>query len=418
MKTAVRLHFTARVAIPHNARYIIFAAVAENQSEHEQNRMSSTLSDFAARLRDLIESREASGDASSDRRFNKLALELFNLQFEHNLPYRRFCESRAMNPSRVAHWSEIPAIPTSAFKELELTSLPLEQRQRVFYSSGTTEQRPSRHFHSAESLGIYEASLFAFFKRHLLADQPRLTLLSITPSAEAAPNSSLVYMFDAIQRHLQEESLFAGNLSGDASWTIDYDAALDFFQRSVDRDKPVLLVGTAFNFVHFLDHCAQANLCFSLPIGSRILETGGYKGRSRDVSKLELHELISKHLGVPESYIVTEYGMSELSSQAYDCAIPSSQVGKRLGARRNVRLFRFPPWARTQIISPETGHAVAGGQTGLIRVFDLANIWSVMAIQTEDLAIAREDGFELLGRAPAAEPRGCSLMSGPQSVAI
>ena len=415
----MRLHFTARVAIPHNARYIIFAAVAENQPEHEQNRMSSTLSDFAARLRDLIENGEASTAASSDRRFNKLALELFNLQFEHNLPYRRFCESRAMNPSRVAHWSEIPAIPTSAFKELELTSLPLEQRQRVFYSSGTTEQRPSQHFHSTESLAIYEASLSSWFKQHLLADQAqRLSLLSLTPSAEAAPNSSLVYMFDAIQRHLQEESLFAGNLSGDASWTIDYDAALDFLQRCVDRDEPLLLLGTAFNFVHFIDYCAEANLCFSLPIGSRILETGGYKGRSRAVSKLELHELISKHLGVPESHILTEYGMSELSSQAYDCAIPSSPVGKRLGVRRNVRLFRFPPWARTQIISPETGRAVAGGQTGLIRVFDLANIWSVMAIQTEDLAIAREDGFELLGRAPKTESRGCSLMSGAESVAI
>ncbi len=104
--------------------------------------------------------------------------------------------------------------------------------------------------------------------------------------------------------------------------------------------------------------------------------------------------MISKFLGVSESNIVTEYGMSELSSQAYD----------RGG------VFHFPPWARARVISLETGAEVGGGETGLLQVFDLANIWSVMAVQTEDLAVRRGTGFELLGRAAKSEPRGCSLM--------
>jgi hypothetical protein len=129
------------------------------------------------------------------------------------------------------------------------------------------------------------------------------------------------------------------------------------------------------------------------------METGGYKGRSRSLPKKELHALIAGRLGVPPSLIICEYGMSELSSQAYNQRTEATRV------------FQFPPWARLQIISPETGCEVSEGETGLIRVFDLANVCSVMAIQTEDLGLRRGDNFELLGRAQMAEPRGCSLLA-------
>ena len=138
-----------------------------------------------------------------------------------------------------------------------------------------------------------------------------------------------------------------------------------------------------------------------------MLETGGYKGRSRSLPKSELHHLITQYLSVPSSAILCEYGMSELSSQAYEFKVQSSRV-KSQGSRFE-RVFQFPPWARVQIIAPETGVEVAEGETGLIRVCDLANVYSVMAIQTEDLGVRRADGFELIGRAAQAEPRGCSL---------
>jgi hypothetical protein len=136
-----------------------------------------------------------------------------------------------------------------------------------------------------------------------------------------------------------------------------------------------------------------------------------------------LHQLITDRLGVPPSHIICEYGMSELSSQAYDlgalasrrrvsslCSeLDASVTPALLGL--DTRHFIFPPWARVQIISPETGREVADGETGLIRIFDLANVFSVMAIQTEDLGIHHGRGFELIGRAALAEPRGCSLMA-------
>jgi hypothetical protein len=125
------------------------------------------------------------------------------------------------------------------------------------------------------------------------------------------------------------------------------------------------------------------------------------------LAKTELHALITERLGVPAAHIVCEYGMSELSSQAYDSEMPSAECG----VQNQWCAFRFPSWARVRIISPETGSEVADGETGLIRVFDLANVFSVLAIQTEDLAVRRGDGFELIGRAALAEPRGCSLMA-------
>ena len=146
------------------------------------------------------------------------------------------------------------------------------------------------------------------------------------------------------------------------------------------------------------------------------METGGYKNRSRAMPKSELHVLITERLGVPPENILCEYGMSELSSQAYDGVAGGGRrvTGKDSTPRyapRATRHFSFPPWARVQIISPETGLEVADGETGLIRIFDLANVFSVMAIQTEDLGVRRGDGFELIGRAPLAEARGCSLMT-------
>ena len=208
-------------------------------------------------------------------------------------------------------------------------------------------------------------------------------------------------MFGVVQKEMG--GIFVGNVDAAGAWTLDFEAALAALSPNASRPTPrAFLFGTAFSFVHLLDHLAERDLRLRLPVGSQVMETGGYKGRSRTLSKAELHALITERLGVPASHILCEYGMSELSSQAYDTADEKQKIEKRT--------FRFPPWARVQIVSPETGREVASGETGSIRIVDLANVFSVMALQTEDLGVRRGDGFELLGRAPVAEPRGCSLM--------
>jgi hypothetical protein len=228
-------------------------------------------------------------------------------------------------------------------------------------------------------------------------------------------------MFETVRREFgTTDSVFMGGMS-DGGWILDLTQTVSVLHQAVSTNRPIVILGTSFSFVHLLDHCSARGIRFVLPSGSRALETGGYKGRSRSLAKEELHEFITEFLGVPASHIVCEYGMTELSSQAYDQTVLSCEVripGSRvetLAGKRNTqhatRVFRFPAWARVQIISPETSRQVTEGETGLIRVYDLANVRSVMAIQSEDLGIRRGNGFELLGRAAAAEPRGCSLMT-------
>jgi len=385
--------------------------------------MNPELSSFATHLRELIANRQS---ATGNRQFSELALELFSLQFKHNSAYQKICMARQLTPATVAHWTQIPAVPTAAFKELEVTSLAPEARTAVFHSSGTTAQKPSRHFHSAESLAVYEASLWAGFAEHFQFSIANFQssggvtraleklaignwqLAILTPPPEKAPHSSLVHMFEIVRQKLGgAETAFVGSLADDGAWTLNFTATIATLGHHPESGirNPQLLLGTAFSFVHLVDHLAEQNLRIELPPGSRVMETGGYKNRSRVLPKAELHALITDRLGVPAENIICEYGMSELSSQAYDSeSHPQSSI-------RHARVFRFPPWARVQIISPETGREVVEGETGLIRIFDLANVFSVAAIQTEDLGIRRGNGFELIGRAQLAEPRGCSRMT-------
>jgi hypothetical protein len=372
-----------------------------------KHRMNPELSSFGARVRELI---SRSPFVINDSQFSGLALELFALQFNSNSTYRKICETQKFTPSVVEHWTQIPVVPTSAFKELELTSLTPNERTVVFHSSGTTEQNPSRHFHNAGSLALYEASLWEGYEQNFFADSKfkiqNSQLICLTPPPAQAPHSSLVHMFETVRQKIGGASVpasrteFFGKLAADGSWTLDFDATLEALSDNSElkTQNPKLILGTAFSFVHLLDWLTEQDLRFHLPAGSRVLETGGYKNRSRSLPKPELHALITERLGIPQENIICEYGMSELSSQAYDSI-------------NHHRVFRFPPWARVQIISPETRREVANGKTGLIRVFDLANVFSVGAIQTEDLGVCRGPGFELIGRAQLAESRGCSLMT-------
>jgi len=368
--------------------------------------MNTELSSFATRLRELIHQHKfLAGEQELHQNFNSTALELFTLQFKHNSAYRKICDARKLTPQLVEHWKQIPVVPTAAFKELELTCLPPNARTVIFHSSGTTGHKPSRHFHNAESLAVYEASVWKWFQQNVLADS-QFTIhdsrpVFLTPPPAQTQQSSLVHMFEIVrQQSGQFESAFTGQISADGPWMIDFAATVQKIRGACDAGTPLTVLGTAFSFVHLLDFLAENNLRFQLAEDSRVMETGGYKNRSRTMPKAELHALITKRLGIPCRNIICEYGMGELSSQAYDSRIQNSE-----------RQFSFPPWARVQIISPETGCEVYDGETGLIRVFDLANVFSVAAIQTEDLGIRRGAGFELIGRAQFAAPRGCSLMT-------
>jgi hypothetical protein len=320
-----------------------------------------------------------------EARFEALARDLFAFQFERCGPYRRLCRRRGLTPAALASWREIPCVPTGAFKEMALRAFPAEREAHVFRTSGTS--RSGRGELHLDTLALYEASLLPTFERHLLPDLApgaRIPMLALALPRAEAPDSSLSHMFDAVLR--------ARGAPG-SRFELDPARAADWLARA---REPLLLVGTAFAFVHLLDALPGA---LRLPPGTRLMETGGFKGRSREVSRDELHAALAARLGVGRERIVNQYGMTELASQFYDSTLRlPGEPRRKLG----------PPWARVRILAPGGGDA-ADGEPGAVAIVDLANTGSVLAVQTADVGRRLGDGFEVLGREPGAEARGCSI---------
>jgi hypothetical protein len=189
-----------------------------------------------------------------------------------------------------------------------------------------------------------------------------------------------------------------------SNWVLDVDRIESAVAEAHLLGLPVLVLGTSFAFVHLIDGGAGRNL--KLPSGSRVMQTGGFKGRSREVRPDELRKTISVMFGVPESHVVSEYGMTELSSQLYEGTL-SAALG--FYAETTHGFYFAPPWLNVSTVDPVSLLPLPRGETGLLRFVDLANVDSCVAIQTMDLGRVSEAGVELFGRAPGAMLRGCSL---------
>ncbi|HHX41573.1 MAG TPA: long-chain fatty acid--CoA ligase [Armatimonadetes bacterium] len=334
-----------------------------------------------------------SGD-ESDAGFDRHARALFAYQHAHNEPYRRFCTARGITPDRITHWSQIPAAPAAAFKAFDLTCTPPEHAARIFRSSGTTGRASSRHYLSAAALDLYDRSLRAGFARFVIPDGARLPIWALVPSPEAAPESSLSHMLGSLMA--QDPDLDHRFFWGEHGPDIP---ALAWALTGVR--EPLVLFGTAFAWLLFFDGHAGR---FALPDGTRVLETGGFKGRTREIPREELYALFTERLGVPPARCLAEYGMCELCSQFYDVLLQPSPAGGQEPRRK-----QGPPWIRTRILDPRTGEECPPGVPGVLCHYDLANLNSVLAVATEDLGVGAGGGFELLGRVSGAELRGCSL---------
>lgn len=336
-----------------------------------------------------------------DDAFNAVALRVFASQYERNAPYAAFCSRRGRTPGNVAHWTAIPAVPTAAFKEVELVAGDPAVAEAVFRTSGTTRGAEKRGVHYVMDLSLYHASLIPSFAACVLPDGADLMMLSLVPPAAAMPDSSLAHMIDVVMDRLGS----AGSAHcASVADGIDH-ARLTGMLREAERGAtPVCLLGTSFAFVHWLDELTRTGERFRLPTGSRLMDTGGYKGHGRRVDEAVLRDTYSDMLGLPSTHCVNEYGMTEMLSQFYDSALRDALAG-----REDVRRKLLPPWVRTRVVDPETLEPLPPGEQGLLQHFDLANAGSVMAIQTEDIAVAEAGGFRLLGRAPGAVPRGCSI---------
>lgn len=346
---------------------------------------------------------------SSETEFNDLALKIFAYQFERNEPYRSLCLKKGKTPETVSHWSEVPPVPTQAFKVLDLACEPVSQAQALFLSSGTTKggQKRSRHF--IFNLRLYETSALRWFEPHILPEQTPMPIAVLFPPPNELPNSSLGHMLATITNKWGTKS--EAILSSD--WFIRdgkllVDKLSDWLRRAEESDQPVMLLGTSFSLLYFLDWCITNGLSFQLPFGSRLMDTGGFKGRSREVTQDELYRLCEQVFGISPEWCINEYGMAELSSQFYDGVVGQPYF---VSHNRSKRLHKPPHWVRTKVLNPETLEEVSKGEIGVLCHYDLANRSSVMAILTEDLGVKEYEGFILLGRAKGSELRGCSVLT-------
>lgn len=249
------------------------------------------------RLQAFIE-RPADG-ADLEGEFTRLALELFAFQYERNASYRRFCRSRRAEPGRLTDWRQVPPVPLTAFKELTLAVEPAETAAAVFMTSGSTDPaRRGRNHHP--HLHLYDASLQVNFAHSFLPDRDAIRVLVLNPRPEEAPNSSIAYFFGRLVDFFgtPDSGFF---VDGSGLRVADLVATL---RQAEAAGEPVAVLGTSFAYVHLLDALEERGVSVQLPAGSRLLDTGGFKGRSREVSPEELRAAFGACLGLPDAWCV------------------------------------------------------------------------------------------------------------------
>lgn len=314
---------------------------------------------------------------NSQSQFEEMALKIFKHQFENNKVYRSFCDLLFKHPSDVKTIKNIPFLPIQFFKSHKIISSS-NKAQKIFTSSGTTGQVTSKHF--VTDIELYKQSFQKGFQ-HFYGNIEDYVVLALLPSYLEREGSSLIYMVnDMITNSKQPKSGFYLN---------DLEALKNTLSNLELRNKKTLLIGVSFALLDFVEK-------YQLQLKNTIImETGGMKGKRKESIRTELHEALKQGFGVDT--IHSEYGMTELLSQAYS---------------KGNNTFTTPPWM--QVLTRDTEDALTiqeHGKTGGINIIDLANVDSCAFIATQDLGKVYKDGtFEVLGRFDNSDIRGCNLM--------
>lgn len=339
-------------------------------------------------------------DRRDEPRFAALSLALFEKQFAENPTYRALCKQQQRSPEAVHTWRDIPAVTTSAFKYARLACFPAEADEVCFQTSGTTSEHVGRHYF--RRLTFYRAAALRSFEAYCLPDHDSMRLLILGPTFEGFPHSSLGFMFSTVRTAFgASDSATYFSAAG-----LAIEQLISDLETAAYTGEPVFLVGTSLVLLECTRALHHRGMRFSVPLGSRVLDTGGYKGRAFESSRAELVQELGACFEISPVFIINEYGMTELSSQFYESRLPQVPL---VDERPSIKFV--PPWTRVVAVDPETLEILPDGETGILRVYDLANIDSVLTIQTEDMGRAWPDRIELLRRASGAELRGCSLLT-------
>jgi hypothetical protein len=326
--------------------------------------------------------------------FDVLAADLARFQAARVPGYGRLCAARGVDPAAVETAAQAPAVPTDAFKLARVFAFDDGDAAATFRTSGTTVG--ARGTHRMRDAGTYDAAALAFGRAMLVGRSSVVpAVLVVAPPASEASDSSLTHMCALFARHLSAPV-------ADAFFIRDgrlHVGALRASIASLPPSTPAIVLATSFALVHLLDALGGDTL--PLPPGSRAMQTGGFKGRSRAVAPDVLRRAVARAFAIDERAVVGEYGMTELSSQFWEATFvdPAARPG----------VYVEPPWARVVPVDGETLEPVPEGAVGIARIEDLANVDSAWAVLAQDRVRRVAGGFELLGRSSGAPPRGCSI---------
>lgn len=322
--------------------------------------------------------------------FNRLALKEFELQFYTVKPYREFCQRKGITPDTISSWEEIPAVPTLAFKKFVLTTFPPERAVQSYMSSGTTDfTHRSRIYRDQRAVEIMVRANALLTREYLFPDRERMRILFFAPSPRLVPTMGMAVGLGEVRRLFgTEDSTFLITYRG-----LDLETLLRALHEAEETGEPIALIGATSAFIYFLRACEREGLRFELPPGSRICDGGGYQGQFGECSREEFWDMCARILNVPSHYCINVLGMAETSTNFFD-----NVLRNYLRGRRKVRYKELPPWTRLRIVDPETLTPVPPGEPGLLCHYDLANRAMMFAVQTDNVGVAVEDGFEILGR--------------------
>jgi acyl-protein synthetase LuxE len=345
---------------------------------------------------------EASDVPLDDDVFGRVALEAFAEQYAANAAVRAYADRIGKAPNRVREWREIPALPTDAFKQAVVAVSPAEAAVCVFMTSGTTRGPESRGkvYKDASALALHDRAVCAGFERYCLPDRPRIRMLVLAPPEARVPNLRMAHDCALFRERYGAEG--SAQMVGEHG--LELDRVAESLRRAEAEAEPVLIIGASFSFVVLFDYLRERSLSFTLPPGSRTADGGGYKGRSREMTKAAFITSAGELLGVAPDHVVNLLGITELTSLYFDNVLADAVAG-----RARPRFKPHSSWTRTFAVHPETLAPIPRGEVGLLRHVDLANARICLALQSEDLGYETDDGFEILGRAQGAELRGCSL---------
>jgi hypothetical protein len=356
-----------------------------------------------ARVRAFIRASMASSGETPET-FDGLALDLARFQAAHISAFARLVRARGVDLAATGSASSIPAVPTDVFRLARVAVHPPSCDVALFRTSGTTAS--SRGEHPLRTTEIYELAALSWGERFLWPDGPELGALILAAPLAVQPDSSLGFMLDRFACALGGPASFHLHVSGAGEAQLDLDGIAHAAARARAAARPTLVLATSFTLVHLLERTRGLDL--RLPAGSRVMQTGGFKGRSREVAPDTLRGLVAGAFAVPADHVVGEYGMTELGSQLYEGTLAAA-LGCRPPAAHGV--YFAPPWVRVDAVDPASLEPVRRGEIGIARIVDLANVDSSVAVQTSDRVRLSDQGggIEVLGRLPGATPRGCSL---------